>query len=161
MSTYGESSFSKDIVETRRKSKIDDESSSSDESSMPVIGMEIRTIAHIEQFMSFLELPEDYEIACDDTDFTYPCITTYLQDRRWRQQDLEALHKMNDFVDEIDFCGELEYDFEDFPDSDEDDESDCCDDLQDSIRLTRSRFCKGSASERSQNDQLLQDCYIE
>ena len=115
MSTYSESSYAKHIVETRRKSKIDDESSSSDESSMPLIGMEIGTIAHIEQLMSFLELPEDYEIACDDTDFTYPCITTYLQDRRWRQQDLEALHKMHDFVDEIDLCGELEYDFEDFP----------------------------------------------
>jgi hypothetical protein len=161
MSTNVESSYTKDIVVTSQKSTIEDESYSSEENLMPVIGMEIGTNTHFERLTCFLELSEDDEIACENMDIASSFANSYLQARRWRHQDLKAFYEMNEFVDEKDFCDELEHEFEDLSDSEEDDESDCSDDLQDSIRLTRSRFSRERTPIISQNYHVIQNCRVE
>jgi hypothetical protein len=160
MSTNGESSYAKDIIETRQKSNIDDDSSFSDEYSMYLIGTKTGTTSHFES-TDYPDVDEENETAFEFIDFTYSCVADYLQDRRRRWQDLQTWYKMNDFLNERDFYGDHMCKFEDFADSDENDESSCDDELQDSIRLTRSRFLKEGASVGSQNCQARKDCSVE
>jgi hypothetical protein len=70
MSSDVQSSCTKDTFETRSISKVTDDSSLSDESSMPSLGMEIETNAHFEQLQCAFEIPVVIEMACVDLDFT-------------------------------------------------------------------------------------------
>jgi hypothetical protein len=161
MSSDVQSSCTKDTFETRSISKVTDDSSLSDESSMPSLGMEIETNAHFEQLQCAFEIPVVIEMACVDLDFTHYSITNCFQDRRWKKKDMKEWYKLNELVDDLDAFGEVAYDFDDFPDSDDDDEGCYCDDFQDSIRLTRSRFRKKNVAGSDHSCRVMQDGCIE
>jgi hypothetical protein len=161
MSSNDKSSFGKDAAETRTKTgtraraNVTGEYPLSDENLTPLLGFEIEPLRSLERYiLSELDLANNLDVFSKSVE---QYIDTFLLAERLWQQDFKGSQKMNNFVNKIELFCEIEYWDDNFPDSDEDDESDYSDDLEDSIHLTRSRFCNGSASTTIKNLNTRQE----
>jgi hypothetical protein len=154
------------IARTKVKSNLEDESLLLDKSLMPWSETEMALPPSLEQVFSQLDLLEYYsEAKSDKTNSIYPSATEYLREQRWRQQNLILFYEMNGFDAENHTFDEPEYEFEEYLDWEDDNENDFSDGIDDSIRITKSRFRKknypstvekvihdDSAAYESQND---------
>jgi hypothetical protein len=127
-------------------SNIDDDILLRSQRSMPLLVIRVPSLNYVEDIPSIVDVPEYSKMVNQSIDLDFNCLTDYLQAPRWQQQVLDEIRSTHDGIDEMDAFEEPEYGNEDFLDSDSDYESDCSDDIDDSIRLTKCRLYKNKKS---------------